>query len=271
MDHSSPAMTRARFRRRREILFIACLALAALNLAGCGVNGDFGLVNRDLVSDDIHDWVGRDETPGLPFFSRQNLKLTDNGSFQLTDDEHQLRDLAYPLLEPPFNRQKFHSVASEYGMTPQTLRESADRTVYFRHLVAVDDRSPAARYAQLIDDIRNDITRLPGFFETAGRVLDLDNKRLQSMALIRSLSPAERGQAKARVAENARVVSMVRTSLIRRAVSYRFALERLIVMSPMPQAADADRVLGLLDRAVAQYQYGTPPTWSRPPSLASAR
>lgn len=257
MQQSILLPTFARFRRR--IALAAFFAIAAIGLAGCGVNGDFGLVNGDLVRDDIHDWVGRKHSVGSE---------APPGNFQLTDDERQLRDLAYPLLEPPYNRQKFHSVVSEYGGTPQTLQESADRTVYFAHLVNIDDRSPAARYAQLIDDIRNDITRLPGFFEVAGRVLDLDNKRLQSMALVSSLSAAGRSQAKERVRENARVISMVRTSLTRRSVSYRFALERLAVMSPMPQAADADRALSQLNAGIAQYQHGTPPTWSRTPSLA---
>jgi hypothetical protein len=270
MDNSMLPLMRARCWRPRKFVLAAFLTLTGLNLAGCGVNGDFGLVNRDLVRDDIHDWIGREEAPGLPI-SRKDFKFTDEVTFQLTDDERQLRDLAYPLLEPPYNRQKFHSVVSEYGLTPQTLRESADRTVYFSHLISRDDRSPVARYAQLIDDARNDITRLPEFFETAGRVLDLDNKRLQSMALIHSLSAAERAQANARVRENARVVSMVRTSLIRRVASYRFALERLIVMSPMPQAADADRILGQLNAEILRYQNGTPPTWSRPSSLAFAR
>lgn len=249
--------TRARF--RRQLALAAFLAVAALGLAGCGVNGDFGEVNRDLVRDDIHDWIGRRHPVDIE---------APRGNFQLTDEERQLRDLAYPLLEPPYNRQKFHSVVSEYGATPQTLQESADRRVYFSHLINIDDRSSAARYAQLIDDIRNDITRLPGFFEAAGRVLDLDNKRLQSMALVSSLSASERSQAKERVRENARIVAMVRTSLTRRSASYRFALERLAVMSPMPQAADADRALAQLDAGIAQYQQGTPPSWSRPPSLA---
>ncbi len=259
MHHSILPVTRARFRRRRKFALSVFLIASGLSLAGCGVNGDFGLVNRDLVRDDIHDWIGREKPADV---------TAPPGNFQLTDDERQLRDLAYPLLEPPYNRQKYHSVVSEYGGTPQTLQESADRTVYFAHLVNIDDRSPAARYAQLIDDIRNDSTRLPGFFEAAGRVLDLDNKRLRSMALVPSLSASERAQAKERVRENARVISMVRTSLTRRSASYRFALERLAVMSPMPQAADADRTLSQLNAGIAQYQHGTPPTWSRAPSLA---
>ena len=48
--------------------------------------------------------------------------------------------------------------------------------------------------------IRNDVlTRLPQFFETATRVLDIDQKRQKSLALIAALSPAERKNAELRM------------------------------------------------------------------------
>jgi hypothetical protein len=238
------------------------LALAAVTLlAGCGINGDFGEVNRVLVQDDIHDWIGREKTPGAP---------AGAFDFQLTDDERSLRDLAYPLLEPPYNRQKVHSVASEYGMTPGILQESADRTAYFNHLMGVNDRSSAARYAQLIEDIRNDSTRLPQFFETAGRVLDLDGKRRKSMAYVSSLSDHERNEALTRIRENARIVAMVRTSLTQRTASYRYALERLVIMIPSPQAADTERALNRLQAEIAHFRTNFAPAYARQPSLASS-
>jgi hypothetical protein len=52
-----------------------------------------------------------------------------------------------------------------------------------------------ARYSQLDDEIRNDLTRMPQFFETAGRVLDIDQKRRISLALVSALSLAERKNA----------------------------------------------------------------------------
>lgn len=239
-------------------VFLIC---AGVGLAGCSTQGDFGEVNSSLVRDGIHDWVGRDVA---------NDPAHLQSALPLTDDERELRDLAYPLLEPPYNRQKFHSVASEYGLTPQTLRESADRTVYFSHLIAADDRSPAARYAQLIDDIRNDITRMPEFFETAGRVLDLDQKRARSVAYVAGSGDDEltRKLARERIQENARIVAMVRTSLTQRGASYRFALARLAVMTPLPRVVETEQVLNSLQAQIAHYQYNTAPTWSRPRSLA---
>ena len=190
--------------------------------------------------------------------------------FQPTDDERQLRNLAYPLLDPPYNRHKLTAVVGEYGLTRENLSEAADPTMYYRHLVDDGDRSPASRYAQLIDDIRNDSTRVPGFFEVAGQVLDLDAKRQKSLAFITALSDAERGRAKNRIRENARVIAMVRTSLTRRAASYRYALERLIITSPLREAADTDRLLVDLQAQIAYYRDHTAPAYRRGTSLAYA-
>jgi hypothetical protein len=56
-------------------------------------------------------------------------------------------------------------------------------------------RSPSARYSHLIEDIRNATTRLPQFFETAKRVLDIDRKRKMSLVYVSDLSRAERDNA----------------------------------------------------------------------------
>jgi len=53
--------------------------------------------------------------------------------------------------------------------------------------------------------------------------------------------------------------------------SYRFALERLVIMSPMMQAADVERRLNHLDATVAHYRTYTAPTLEQKQSLALAR
>jgi hypothetical protein len=243
---------------RRPLLALASLA-ALVSLAGCGMQGDFGELNRTLVRDDIHDWVGRDDTAGKPI---------SPSNFQLTDDERQLRDLAFPLIEPPYQRQNFDQVGREYGLIRS---KTTDRTAYYTHLMKENDRSPSARYAQLIDDIRNDSTRMPQFFETASRVVDMDQKRRKSMAYVAGLGEFERKDALNRIRENARVIGEVRASLSSRAASYRFALERLVISAPSPQAVDAERTLNQLQTEIARYRTAPAPTWSREPSLAFQR
>lgn len=236
------------------------LALAALTLlAGCNANGDFGQVRPTLVRDDMHDWVAEHAsaaTPGAP------------SGYLLTDDERALRDLAYPLIAPPYDRQRWYSIAGEYGVFRPPVPMARD--AYARQLSSDSYRSPSARYQQLTDDIRNDTARLPQFFETAGRVLDIDGKRRTSLAYISALNRAERANALRRIEENARIVGMVRTSLAGRVSAYRFTLERLVVALPSPQAVEAERALNQLNAQIGRYRTNLPPTWHREQSLAAA-
>jgi len=236
---------------RRPILVVTAFVL----LTGCS-NGDFGEVRPMLVRDDVHDWLG-------PAAAAPNSP----SSFELTDDERKLRDLAFPLIEPPYERQKPYAVALEYGAAGTA---GVSQTSYANYLLGARFRSPSARYAQLTDDVRNDITRLPQFFETAARVIDIDGKRKKSLAFVSSVPAGGRDEALLRIRENASLVSLVRTRLAQRVSAYRFALERLVIMTPSAQAVEAEQSLNQLQALIARYR--TPPLpWAREGSLASAR
>jgi hypothetical protein len=230
-------------------------------LGGCA-NGDFKEVRPMLVHDDVHDWLDYDAIAG---------KNTSPSGFTLTDDERQLRDLAYPLIEQPYNRQQWYSVAGEYGVIGTDRRGHFDRTGYATHLFGARFRSPSARYARLIDDVRNDTTRLSQFFETAARVQDIDSKRRKSLSYVSSLSTHERNEALRRIYTNTSLILLVRTKLEQRVASYRFALERLVIMTPTPQAVDVEREINHLQTQVAYYRTHTAPTWVREQSLSAAR
>ncbi len=242
---------------RRRIFVLAGLLL----LGGCA-NGDFGEVRPFLVTDGIHDWVGPAAIAGT------KAKPSD---FELTDDERELRDLAFPLIEPPYDRQKWYSVAGEYGLIERDRSHTFDRAAYANRLLGDYYRSASSRYAHLIDDIRNDTTRLPQFFETATRVLDIDRKRKLSLSYVPNLSPTERANALRRINVNAAIVSWVRSKLHQRAASYRFALERLVIIVPSQQAVDTERALNHLNTVIAYYDTHSAPSWGREPSLASTR
>jgi hypothetical protein len=243
-----PIRTRLQIRNASAAL---TLLLLGATLGGCS-GGDFGRTRQDFRNDDMHRWLGAEATGSVGLRPSQ---------FQLTDNERLLRDLAYPLIEPPHSRPAWKSVFGDYKTIPSPWRQQAifDRTAYGRMLIDEPHRSHSSRYAQLMDDVRDDITRFEPFFADAVRVIDLDRKRDASLSHISELSPRERADAVARMQENALIVQWVQQCLERRISSYRWALERLVLQAPDNLAADADRLIGELAAQTAN-----PPVAAQP-------
>lgn len=242
---------------------LALIIAGATFLAGCatgGSGGDFGEIPQSLVRDGVHDWIGPEAV------AERHAKPSN---FQLTDDERHLRDLAYPFIEPPYRRQKWNSVYGEYGASKTFQAVSADRTLYSKFLLEGNYRSSSARYAHLLDDINDDDKRLPDFYATATRVIDIDAKRRESLHYITDLPPLERANALRRIHENAAIVSLVATRLRQRVKSYRYALEQLVVRTPSSEAATVELALNDLKADIARYEQAPTPTWVREKSLAS--
>ena len=232
-------------------LALTLILLSSL-LGGCS-GGDFGRTREDFRNDDMHRWMGSEVTGSVGLTASQ---------FQLTDGERQLRDLAYPLIEPPRSRPAWKSVFGDYKPLPSPWRQGVpafDRTAYGRMLIDEPHRSDSSRYSQLIDDVRDDISRFEPFFASAIRVLDLDRKRNASLAHVSELSPRERADAVARMQENTLILQWVQQCLERRISSYRWALERLVIHAPDNMAADADRLINELAAQTAN-----PPVAARP-------
>ena len=214
------------------------LLATSLALGGCS-GGDFGRTREDFRNDDMHRWLGAEATGSVGLHASQ---------FQLTDNERQLRDQAYPLIEPPHSRPAWKAVFGDYQVVASPWRQKVafDRTAYGRQLIDEPHRSYGSRYSQLIDDLRDDVTRFEPFYATAAKVLDLDRKRNASMAHVSQLSPRERADTIARMEENTLIVQWVQQCLERRVSSYRWALERLVIQGPDSMAAEADRLIGEL-------------------------
>lgn len=243
-------------------------ALGLLLLLGaCSANGDYGRLKSGLVDDDIHAWVGRDAArdAGLPV-----------SKYPLTDEERLLRDLGYPLIEPPFDRHRWYAVVNEYGISHAMSKLAAqegwsdmfhwpafDVSDYSKALLSEPYRSATARYAHLNTDIRNDVDRIPDFFMTARRVLDLDRKRALSLAYVTAMQPDEQGNATARIAENQLVVAWVQRSLVERSQAYCYALQRLVIAMPSPMAVEVERSLTLLNTRIAGNSVVATPGFAR--------
>jgi hypothetical protein len=222
------------------------LALAAsLLVAGCGTLGDFGRIQPGYVTDGIHDWMGAQAaaSAGLPV-----------SIFPLTDDERLLRDRAFQLIEPAYDRNRWYSFLNEYGVSRIVGRDWCffNLTEYDSYLKSVPFRSATARYSRLNDAVRNDVVRIAPFVSVARRVLDMDVKRSKSLEQLVLVSPGEVVNAQARIAENALVIAWVQQSLVNRTATYAFALERLAIETPAPMAAEVDRSLTLLKTATAE-------------------
>ena len=230
-----PEMLANRITGARRSFPALALVLTGSLLAGCS-GGDFFRTRADIRSDDMHRWMGKEATGSVGMKASQ---------FQLTDNERLLRDLAYPLVEPPLSRPAWKSVWGDYKPLPSPWRQNVifDRTMYGRNLIDEPHRSHTSRYGVLIDDVRNDITRFEPFYAAAARVIELDTKRSASLKLVSELSPRENADAVARMEENALIVQWVQQCLERRISSYRWALERLVIQAPDNIAADADRLI----------------------------
>ena len=231
-------------------------ATLSVILGACS-GGDFGRTRQDMRSDDMHRWLGAEVTSSVGARPSQ---------FQLTDEERQLRDLAYPMFEPPLSRPAWKSVFGDYRALPSPWRQNVvfDRTMYGRTLIDEPHRSHSSRYALLIEDVRNDITRFEPFFASAIRVIDLDRKRNASMARVSELSPRETADAVARMQENSLIIQWVQQCLEQRVSSYRWALERLVIQAPDGMAADADRLIGELAAQTANPPVAAQPPYGRP-------
>jgi hypothetical protein len=248
MTHLSATQSQTPGLRAAFLIAVAALAASAGGCAG----GDFGRTRSTFISDGMHDWEGREATGSI------GRRSSD---FQLTDLERQLRDLAFPFIEPPHSRPIWTNVFGDYlpKKPPWSQKVHFDRTAYGRLLIDEPHRSHASRYAQLVEDVRNDLTRLDPFFSTAIRVVDLDRKRKASIAMVSEISAREKADALARIGENALIVQWVQQCIQQRISSYRWALERLVIAAPDPAAADTERVINLLVQQASDPRYAFTP------------
>src|SRR3954451_18286354 len=239
-----------------RLLVSAALIGVVGNFLGACSGGDFGRTRGDFRNDDMHRWLGAEATGSVGMRPSQ---------FQLTDNERELRDLAYPLIEPPHSRPAWKSVFGDYSPLPSPWRQAPvfDRTAYGRSLIDEPHRSHSSRYAQLVEDTRDDITRFEPFFASAIKVLELDRKRHASMAHVSELTPRESEDAIARMQENSLIVQWVQQCLEQRISSYRWALERLVIQAPDGMAAEADRLIGELAAQTANPPVAAQPAFGR--------
>lgn len=229
-------------------LAVVAIFLAASFAGGCAAPaGDFGRPRPNVLNDNIFPLVG--DTAAW-------LRGEPVSAAPFTDDERQLRDLAYAILMPPDGRQAWERQLAEWRRTRLLPEERTHPNVadYADMLLRTSYRSSTARYTKLIDDIRADSTRPGPFFTVAARVGEMDAVRDKAIAQMWHLSPNEREHASIRIEENRMIVGWVQRRLLERHAGYQLALERLVIATPAPAAIEAERALVVLGQRIAEFQ-----------------
>lgn len=227
---------------------VVAIFLAAMLAGGCAAPaGDFGRPRANVFNDNIMPLIGE---------SAAWVRGEPVSAAPYTDDERQLRDLAYAVLMPPDDRQAWERKLAEWRRTrfwPEE-RTHANIADYADMLLRTTYRSSTARYLKLIDDIRADSTRPGPFFTVAARVAEMDSVRERAIAQMWHLSPNEREHASIRIEENRMIVEWVQRRFMERHTGYQLALERLVLATPAPAAIEAERSLTVLGQRIAEFQ-----------------
>jgi hypothetical protein len=228
-------------RRLATSLTLAC-AVAGAAGAIAEPLGDFGRPRDSVFADEFLPWLKGevDWLAGVPVTAAP-----------YTDDEKDLRKTAYAVLIPiEAYEPSFLTVAGvdfvELWRTWVLAPPPYEVRSYCEYLVALPVRSHTARYARLIDDIRADIGRVPLFFSLANRVLEADAIRARSFLFAR-VSGEKFELARLRIAENRGFIDRVYDRFRERIASYHYALQCLLVLTPSPNAVEAERALFVLE------------------------
>lgn len=206
-------------------------------LAGCGApTGDFGRLDRGVYADAMTATIG----PVSP------LVLGHGAPFPYTDEEREMRNLAWDLVRPPDREVPGGSLSGlRWWRALPDGWYAGYPAAYAAALWALPVDSHETRYERLLLQVRADAQRLPAFRDAASRVGKADGARLSALDAV--AVPAEgRATARGRVEENRAVVAAVCRALGQRIRGYRYALGRLMVETPSTRSVATDAAIDAL-------------------------
>lgn len=223
-------------------LSAACLALL---LGACAQTGDFGRPQPNVLNDTVYPVAGS----ALAYVARGEPV----SFYRLTDNEREMRDLGWGVVMPPLEGQIRDRILSELRRTRilPVGRLRLDRASYVRTLIGTDFRSSRARYERLKDDVVTDTLRIEPFFASVDRVARDDRARGRALADVPEVTPFERGNALARIEENGMMIAWARDSFDERLDAYRYALDRLMLETPDPYAAEVAEAIRVFASVLA--------------------
>ncbi len=233
-----------------------------LALAACGrPTGDFGRAKPSVLHDVLLPKAGT-------VFATQRGEPVS--SFNMTDDEHELRDRAWAFVRAPHVKDWWFDTLAEgertrilpalegsggpseavAAMFPEIalplLAPAYDVTRYYSFLRSDDFQSSEARWTRLNTDMTGDALLVEPYCRVAARVRKTDAERLAVVGRQPSIDPAFGNEAIDRVEENEAVNAWVWRALRLRLTSYRVAIDRLQVETPSAQLWETSRTFSAL-------------------------
>ena len=226
------------------------LGTVGLLLAGCARPvGDLGRAQPSFVNDTAMPAAGslRALAAGQPV-----------SSFNLSDEEQQMRDRIWRFLTSGRAHDWFFDVAAELHRSRITSAplSGLDPARYFNWLHSTRYQSSTVRYGALADDVAADLATAPATFAAICRVIDVERQRSISAANLPDVGAGARGNIAARTAENHDQIDWFVRALRYRYDSYNYALDHLLVETPSPGAKTVDAALADLGVAVEQAERG---------------
>lgn len=198
------------------------VALALLIvLAGCArPTGDFGRAEHNVIHDEIMPAIGNARAGG--------------STFNLTDQEVEMRDRIWRYLVAPHAYDWFGDIAVEYQRT--RIVEMSDKPLatdkYYGWLHSTRFASSRVRFARIEEDAIADIGTMPATFASICSVIEIDRQRQIASDAISGLEAETSVNVAKRRAENEAAIGWFVRSVQHRYASYSYALDHLLVETP---------------------------------------
>ena len=222
----------------------------AIVLSGCArPTGDFGRAEIDPLHDAAMPNVG---------VARATAAAEPVSSFDLTDEEREMRDRVWHYLVSPHASSWFRDTVVELQRTrivPTTDKGMRPQR-YYEWLSGERYASAQVRYVRIADDVTTDLAMMPSAFAAVCTVVGIDRQRGIAGDRIEGLEESMKHEAKNRLEENSRFIGWFVAGVLYRYQSYSYGLDHLLVETPHKEAVTVNGLLSDLDVYVEAAERG---------------
>ncbi|MEM8797768.1 MAG: hypothetical protein AAGE61_19555 [Pseudomonadota bacterium] len=210
---------------------LTTLLVVSTALSACSrPHGDFGRIEPNFLHETVLPKTGA-------LIAKRRGEQVSN--FRKTDEERKLEDLSWNIVRP-LHVDDWVSGTLVEGRRTRVFPEIADRLdhrAYLFYLRAEPFRSSETRWDRLISDIRTDQGFVAPFYDQARIVFINDRQRVAFLEKnAEAFDLPYRQSAKARIAENEKLIDVALQSFRFRFQAYDHAIRRLTVETPSPRA-----------------------------------